>query len=35
VIVHTFNYQRDYHIPAEQVSRNEAERTLALASARA
>ena len=35
VIVHTFNYQRDYHIPAEQVSRSEAARTLALASAQA
>ncbi len=26
-IIHTFNYQRDYHIPAEVVARTEAERT--------
>ncbi|TXI21717.1 MAG: cytochrome o ubiquinol oxidase subunit I, partial [Roseateles sp.] len=32
-IVHTFNYDRDYHIPADQVARTEAERTRALASA--
>ncbi|CAM3729157.1 cytochrome o ubiquinol oxidase subunit I [Roseateles saccharophilus] len=32
-IVHTFNYDRDYHIPADAVTRTEAERTRALASA--
>jgi len=26
-IVHTFNYQRDYHIPADEVVRTEALRT--------
>jgi len=26
-IVHTFNYQRDYHIPADEVVRTEAKRT--------
>ncbi len=31
VIVHTFNYKRDFHIPAEQVIRTEAARTRALA----
>jgi len=31
VIVHTFNYKRDYHIPAEEVVRTEAERTRLLA----
>ncbi len=30
-IVHTFNYKRDYHIPADQVVRTEAARTQALA----
>jgi cytochrome o ubiquinol oxidase subunit 1 len=30
-IGHTFNYKRDYYIPAEDVSRTEAERTLLLA----
>ncbi|RXZ37068.1 cytochrome o ubiquinol oxidase subunit I [Oxalobacteraceae bacterium CAVE-383] len=30
-IGHTFNYQRDYYIPAEEVLRTEAERTLLLA----
>ncbi|WP_354397922.1 cytochrome o ubiquinol oxidase subunit I [Variovorax sp. OAS795] len=33
VIVHTFNYKRDYHIPAEEVVRTEAERTRLLAAA--
>ena len=28
IIHHTFNYQRDYHIPVEQVVRTENERTL-------
>jgi cytochrome o ubiquinol oxidase subunit 1 len=32
-IVHTFNYDRDYHIPADAVTRSEEERTRALASA--
>mmetsp|Transcript_18001 Transcript_18001/g.50746 ORF Transcript_18001/g.50746 Transcript_18001/m.50746 type:complete len:668 (+) Transcript_18001:58-2061(+) len=32
-IVHTFNYDRDYHIPADTVTRTEDERTRALASA--
>jgi cytochrome o ubiquinol oxidase subunit 1 len=32
-IVHTFNYDRDYHIPADAVTRTEDERTRALASA--
>ncbi len=27
IIIHTFNYKRDYYIPAEQVARTEAERT--------
>ena len=31
-IGHTFNYDRDYHIPAEEVERVEAERTRMLAS---
>jgi len=31
VIVHTFNYKRDYHIPADEVVRVEAERTRLLA----
>ena len=26
-IAHTFNYQRDYHIPADEVARVEAART--------
>ncbi|MEF7612761.1 cytochrome o ubiquinol oxidase subunit I [Aquincola sp. MAHUQ-54] len=30
-IVHTFNYQRDYYIPADEVVRTEAERTRLLA----
>jgi cytochrome o ubiquinol oxidase subunit I len=30
-IVHTFNYQRDYHIPADEVVRTEAMRTRLLA----
>ncbi|WP_454689097.1 cytochrome o ubiquinol oxidase subunit I [Achromobacter aloeverae] len=30
-IVHTFNYKRDYHIPAEEVAQVEAERTRLLA----
>jgi cytochrome o ubiquinol oxidase subunit 1 len=33
VIIHTFNYKRDYHIPAEEVVRTEAERTRLLAAA--
>ena len=32
-IVHTFNYDRDYHIPADDVTRSEDERTRALAAA--
>ena len=32
-IVHTFNYQRDFHIPADQVTRSEDARTAALAAA--
>ncbi|WP_374555957.1 cbb3-type cytochrome c oxidase subunit I, partial [Thermomonas sp.] len=32
-IVHTFNYQRDYHIPAAEVAATEAARTQQLASA--
>ncbi|WP_223620241.1 cytochrome o ubiquinol oxidase subunit I [Lysobacter sp. ESA13C] len=32
-IVHTFNYKRDYHIPAEQVTATEAKRTQQLAAA--
>ncbi len=31
VIIHTFNYKRDYHIPAEEVVRTEGERTRLLA----
>jgi len=27
IIIHTFNYKRDYYIPAEEVARTEAERT--------
>jgi cytochrome o ubiquinol oxidase subunit 1 len=33
VIIHTFNYKRDYHIPAEEVVRTENERTRLLAAA--
>lgn len=33
VIVHTFNYKRDYHIPAEEVVRTEDARTRLLAAA--
>jgi cytochrome o ubiquinol oxidase subunit 1 len=32
-IVHTFNYDRDYHIPAEAVARTEQARTEGLAQA--
>jgi len=32
-VVHTFNYDRDFHIPAEDVTRSEDARTLALAAA--
>ncbi len=32
-IAHTFNYNRDYYIPAEEVTRTEEERTRALAAA--
>jgi cytochrome o ubiquinol oxidase subunit 1 len=32
VIVHTFNYNRDYHIPVEEVVRTEADRTALLGS---
>ena len=32
-IVHTFNYQRDFHIPAAEVAATEAARTQQLASA--
>jgi cytochrome o ubiquinol oxidase subunit 1 len=32
-IVHTFNYQRDFHIPAGEVTRSEQARTAALAAA--
>ncbi|MBX9847669.1 MAG: cbb3-type cytochrome c oxidase subunit I, partial [Rhodocyclaceae bacterium] len=32
VIIHTFNYKRDYHIPAEEVVAVESERTRLLAS---
>jgi len=31
VIIHSFNYHRDFHIPAEEVARVEAERTRLLA----
>jgi len=31
VIIHTFNYKRDYHIPAEEVVRTEGDRTRLLA----
>lgn len=33
VIIHTFNYKRDYYIPAEDVVRTEADRTRLLAAA--
>ncbi|MET3440645.1 cytochrome o ubiquinol oxidase subunit 1 [Variovorax paradoxus] len=33
VIIHTFNYKRDYYIPAEDVVRTEAERTRLLGAA--
>ena len=32
IITHTFNYNRDYYIPADEVARTEAERTRLLAS---
>jgi cytochrome o ubiquinol oxidase subunit 1 len=32
-IVHTFNYDRDFHIPADEVTRSEDARTRALAAA--
>jgi cytochrome o ubiquinol oxidase subunit 1 len=32
-IVHTFNYDRDFHIPADAVARSEDARTRALAAA--
>jgi cytochrome o ubiquinol oxidase subunit 1 len=31
VIIHTFNYHRDYHIPADEVARVESERGRLLA----
>ena len=34
-IVHTFNYKRDFHIPADEVTRSEDRRTAALAAAQA
>ena len=34
-IFHTFNYKRDYYIPADEVTRSEDQRTLVLATARA
>ncbi|MCY1509746.1 hypothetical protein D9M68_441010 [compost metagenome] len=33
IIVHTFNYKRDYYIPAEDVVRTEEARTRLLATA--
>ncbi|MBC8056018.1 MAG: cytochrome o ubiquinol oxidase subunit I, partial [Rhizobiales bacterium] len=33
IIVHTFNYKRDYHIPVEEVVRTEGERTRLLMAA--
>jgi cytochrome o ubiquinol oxidase subunit 1 len=27
IVIHTFNYKRDYYIPAEQVARTENDRT--------
>lgn len=32
-VIHTFNYDRDFHIPADEVTRSEDERTRALAAA--
>jgi cytochrome o ubiquinol oxidase subunit 1 len=32
-IIHTFNYDRDFHIPADAVTRTEDARTRALAAA--
>ncbi|MFZ6687567.1 cytochrome o ubiquinol oxidase subunit I [Undibacterium sp. SXout11W] len=32
IIIHTFNYNRDYYIPADEVTRTESERTRLLAS---
>jgi cytochrome o ubiquinol oxidase subunit I len=32
IIIHTFNYKRDFYIPAEQVVRTEAARTRLLES---
>ena len=32
-LIHTFNYKRDYHIPADEVTRTEEARTRALAAA--
>jgi cytochrome o ubiquinol oxidase subunit 1 len=34
-IVHTFNYDRDFHIHADEIERTEAERTRILANAAA
>jgi cytochrome o ubiquinol oxidase subunit 1 len=31
-VIHTFNYHRDFHIPADTVTRSEALRTQLLAS---
>jgi cytochrome o ubiquinol oxidase subunit 1 len=31
VILHTFNYERDFHIPAEEVARVESARTRLMA----
>jgi cytochrome o ubiquinol oxidase subunit 1 len=31
IIIHTFNYKRDYYIPVEEVARTEAQRTEVLA----
>jgi cytochrome o ubiquinol oxidase subunit 1 len=31
IIVHTFNYKRDFHLPADEVVRSEGARTLGLA----
>jgi cytochrome o ubiquinol oxidase subunit 1 len=31
VLVHTFNYKREFHIPADQVAEIENQRTLRLA----
>jgi cytochrome o ubiquinol oxidase subunit 1 len=35
VIVHTFNYDRDFHIPAQEVARIEGDRTRGMAVAHA